>query len=479
MSDLLAGQMQAAGRSPVLTLGGTMLPLVDRARVYVCGITPYDVTHLGHAAAFVWADALSRVLHAGGAEVIVCRNVTDVDDVLLAAATRAGSPYDEFAAIEQFYFERDMAALGVARPALEPRAHAYIGQVISLAAGLLERGAAYQRDGQVYFRGAEVARRAVDGPAAARGLATEYGDHPDDPRKEDPFDVLVWQAAGDRKPAWESPWGPGGPGWHAECAAMALHAFGPAVDIQAGGGDLRFPHHAYQTAMAEAFTGVTPFARAQLNAGVVHVSGAKMAKSTGNLVLVSDLLAEYPAGVIRLLILDRPWARDWDYDHAGLEAAAARLERLAAAAGPAAASPDAGTRRRLPSGPRSPMTSMCRPRCASPRTRAAPPPVPSAPSSACGNRPRLVTGSGVRPGPRSRAGPGPGRSAGRPAVHTASSVRFRSSPVTGTARKVPADSSAATASELSTAGPAPAATAALIAVVEDSSAAGGAEARPA
>jgi cysteinyl-tRNA synthetase len=333
MSDLLAEQMQATGRWPVLTLGGTMLPLVGRARVYVCGITPYDVTHLGHAAAFVWADALSRVLHAGGTEVIVCRNVTDVDDVLLAAATRAGSPYDEFAAIEQFYFERDMAALGVARPALEPRAHAYIGQVISLTAGLLERGAAYQRDGQVYFRGAEVARRAVADPAAARGLAAEYGDHPDDPRKEDPFDVVVWQAARDRKPAWESPWGPGRPGWHAECAAMALHAFGPAVDIQAGGGDLRFPHHAYQTAMAEAFTGVTPFARAQLNAGVVHVSGAKMAKSTGNLVLVSELLAQYPAGVIRLLILDRRWAQDWDYDHAGLEAAAARLERLAAAAG--------------------------------------------------------------------------------------------------------------------------------------------------
>src|SRR6202035_5877753 len=135
-------------------------------------------------------------------------------------------------------------------------------------------------------------------------------DAPADPAKDDPFDVAVWRASKSGEPGWASPWGNGRPGWHAECAAMALHAFGPAVDIQAGGGDLRFPHHAYQTAMAEAFTGVTPFARAQLNAGVVHVSGAKMAKSTGNLVLVGDLLAQYPAGVIRLLILDRRWAQD-------------------------------------------------------------------------------------------------------------------------------------------------------------------------
>jgi cysteinyl-tRNA synthetase len=326
-------QSLAAGLPAATTLGGAMLPLAGRARVYTCGITPYDVTHLGHAATFVWADTLCRVLHAGGAEVIVCRNVTDVDDVLLAAASRAGSPYDRFAAIQQFYFDRDMTALGVGRPAMEPRAHAYIGQVIALAAGLLDRGAAYKRDGQVYFRGAGAARGAVPDQAAALRLSAEYGDHPDDPRKDDPFDVAVWLASGEGEPAWASPWGPGRPGWHAECAAMALHAFGPAVDVQAGGGDLRFPHHAYQAGMAEAFTGVRPFARARLNAGVVRVAGAKMAKSTGNLVLVGDLLADYPAGAVRLLILDRRWDEDWDYDRAGLDAAAGRLERIAAAAG--------------------------------------------------------------------------------------------------------------------------------------------------
>ena len=321
------------GLAPAYAAGRRPAPARGRARVYACGITPYDVTHLGHAATFVWTDTLCRVLRAGGAEVILSRNVTDVDDVLLAAAGRAGEPYDRFAAIQQFYFEQDMAALGVGRPSLVPRAHACIGQFIALAAGLLAQGAAYERDGRVYFRGGAAARRAGPDETAALGLAGEYGDHPDDPRKDDPLDVAVWQSVQPGDPAWESPWGPGRPGWHAECAAMALHAFGPALDVQAGGGDLRFPHHAYQAAMAEAFTGVTPFARAALNVGVVRVGGAKMAKSAGNLVLVRDLLAGYPAAALRLLILDRRWNQDWDYRPAGLETAAARLERLRAAAG--------------------------------------------------------------------------------------------------------------------------------------------------
>jgi len=333
MDQMEAAGLQGAGLPGAVTVGGIALPLVGRARVYACGITPYDVTHVGHAASFVWIDTLARVLHDGGAEVIICRNVTDVDDVLLAAADRAGSPYDRFAAIQQFYFDRDMAALGVGQPAMQPRAHAYIGQVIALAAGLLERGAAYERGGQVYFRGAEVARRAVSDRQTALLLADEYGDDPADPGKDDPFDVALWRASNRGEPGWASPWGTGRPGWHAECAAMALHAFGPAVDVQAGGGDLRFPHHAYQAALAEAFTGVAPFSRARLNAGVVRVAGAKMAKSTGNLVLVSDLLKEHPAAAVRLLILDRRWDQDWDFIPAGLDAAGARLDRLHAAAG--------------------------------------------------------------------------------------------------------------------------------------------------
>jgi L-cysteine:1D-myo-inositol 2-amino-2-deoxy-alpha-D-glucopyranoside ligase len=321
----------AAG-SAAAVIAGQRLELLDRARVYACGITPYDVTHLGHAATFVWIDALGRTLRFLGVEPVLCRNVTDVDDVLDAAARRAGAAYDEFAAIQQFQFDRDMAALGVRAPEHEPRAHRYVAQVIRLASGLLDAGAAYHREGSVYFRGQGVADRAGLDRAGALRLSGEYGGRPDDPAKDDPLDVAVWQAQEPDHPAWDSPWGPGRPGWHAECAAMAMSVFGPAVDVHAGGVDLRFPHHAYHAAMAEAFTGVRPYARAWFRSGVVTIGGAKMAKSAGNLVLLDDLLAKHPAGAVRLMILDRPWAENWDYRPDLLEAAAARLESLYQAA---------------------------------------------------------------------------------------------------------------------------------------------------
>ncbi len=328
----------------MLNLSGQPLPLVGPARMYVCGITPYDVTHLGHAATFVWADALARVVRHGGAGVEVCRNVTDVDDVMLAAARRAGTPYDRLAAVGQHRFEQDMTALRVRTPEHAPRAHTHVPRVIRLAEALVELGRAYVRDGTVYFRGDGVAERAGLDAAPARRLSEEYGDEPGDPAKDDPADVAVWRASsggtgvgeGDGEgpaPAWESPWGLGRPGWHAECAAMATATFGPSLDLHAGGVDLRFPHHAYEAAMAEAVTGVVPFARSWLHVGTVRVDGAKMAKSAGNLVLVEDLLERFPAPAVRLMLLDRRYAEDWDYDEALLDSAADRLERLYAAAG--------------------------------------------------------------------------------------------------------------------------------------------------
>lgn len=315
-----------------LRLGEHYLPVLDRARIYCCGITPYDVTHLGHAATFVWVDVLTRVLGSAGVTAQLCRNVTDVDDVLFAAAARSGSEYDEFASVQQFRFDQDMTALGVREPQFAPRARRYVGQVIRLALALADSGAGYVRDGSVYFRGAGTAAGAGLSEDSALALAAEYGARLDDPAKDDKLDVAVWRRSLPGEPGWPSPWGTGRPGWHAECAAMSLSVFGPAVDLLCGGADLRFPHHAYQAAIAQAVTGVRPFARATFEVGVVAMNGAKMAKSTGNLVLVADVLAERPAAALRLCLLDRPWAGGWDYSAGELDAATSRLERLYAAA---------------------------------------------------------------------------------------------------------------------------------------------------
>lgn len=323
----------AAELTPPVVINGAPLPLLSHARIYVCGITPYAVTHLGHAATFVWLDTAARALRHDGVEVEVCRNITDVDDVLTEAAERVGTPYDELAAMEQFSFDRAMTALGVMRPAHEPRAHSFIDPVIRLSATLLEQGAAYERDGTVYFRGTDVAAASgLTDEALARALV-DGGEDPDDAAKEHPADVPLWRASRSGEPSWASPWGAGRPGWHSECAAMAVSVLGASVDLHGGGADLTFPHHAYEAAIAEAATGVRPFARAWMRVGLVHQDGSKMAKSTGNLVLVPDLLAEHDAAVVRLLLLNRRWDEPWTFDAAGLDTAASLLEKLYAAAG--------------------------------------------------------------------------------------------------------------------------------------------------
>jgi L-cysteine:1D-myo-inositol 2-amino-2-deoxy-alpha-D-glucopyranoside ligase len=327
------GMNPHTGRAAVLTLAGTPLPLTVPARMYVCGITPYDVTHLGHASTFVWADVVTRVIRMSGVETVVTRNITDVDDVLTAAAAARGRGYDEFGLTQEYLFDEDMAALHVRQPTHVPHARHHVAHVVALASALVAVGAAYERDGHVYFRGAGVPVAAGLDRDTALALSGEYGDRPDDPLRDDPFDVPVWHPAADGEPAWPSPWGPGRPGWHAECAAMALATLGGVVDILAGGADLAYPHHAYQSAMAQAATGSAPFARRGFTVGTVGLDGAKMAKSTGNLVLVSDLLRDHPAAAVRLMLLDRPWSRAWDYTPGALDDAAGLLERLYVAAG--------------------------------------------------------------------------------------------------------------------------------------------------
>ncbi len=317
----------------VLRLGSQALPLVSPARLYVCGITPYDVTHLGHAATFVWADALAKVIRSTGTRVVTCRNVTDVDDVLTSAATARGRRYDEYAATQEFLFDRAMRELRVDPPTHAPRAGSHVGEAIQLAAALVELGAAYEREGAVYFRGTHVPVEAGISREDGLRLLEDYGDDPGDPLRDDPFDVPLWKPSRADEPAWPSPWTPGRPGWHAECAAMAMSVLSPCVDVLAGGADLEFPHHAYQSAMVRGVSGAGRFARVDLHVGTVCLDGDKMAKSTGNLVLVEDLLGEVPAAALRLYLLDRPWADSWDVDRADLARASDRLERLYSAAG--------------------------------------------------------------------------------------------------------------------------------------------------
>jgi L-cysteine:1D-myo-inositol 2-amino-2-deoxy-alpha-D-glucopyranoside ligase len=328
-----------------LRLGGRSVPMLGTVRSYVCGITPYDVTHVGHAATFVWADTLRAVATLAGARVETCRNVTDVDDVLTHAAWRHDREYDEFALGQEFLFGRDMAALRVRQPTHEPRARHHVDDVVRLTAALLERGAAYARGGHVWFRGGDVpAAAGLDADEATR-RAVQGGDDPTDERKDDPFDVPLWRPSDEHHPAWPSPWGWGRPGWHVECAAMATAVLGSSVDVLAGGADLAFPHHAYQVAMAERATGVTPFARVHLPVGTVHVDGHKMAKSTGNLVLVTDLLQMHRPAAVRMLLLNRRWDQGWELRTADLDDAAARVDALYEASGHSA--PDRGAEQRV------------------------------------------------------------------------------------------------------------------------------------
>lgn len=338
-----SGILGSAGRVPLvdteplrssdLVLAGRRLPLTATARIYTCGITPYLVTHLGHAATFVWADVLQSVVRLAGVVTDTCRNVTDVDDVLTAAALEHGRPYDEFALTQEFLFERDMRALGNRAPDHSPHARLHVAHVTQLAAALLATEHAYELDGFVYFRGDGVATRSGLSEKEALERSRDFGDDPDDSHRRSPFDVPVWRPSPEDEPAWPSPWGWGRPGWHSECAAMAWATFGTSVDVIVGGEDLTYPHHAYQCAMVEAASGVAPFARRQVHVGAVHKGGRKMAKSTGNMTLVRDLLASNRPAAVRLMIVNRVWHRSWEYDERELASAEQALDALYEAAG--------------------------------------------------------------------------------------------------------------------------------------------------
>lgn len=314
------------------------------ARMYVCGITPYDATHIGHANTYVSFDLINRVWQDCGHEVHYVQNVTDIDDPLLERAVATGEDWRSIADRETALFREDMTALNV----LPPRD--YIGAVESIpsvaryVAELQSQGSVYAVDSDLYFRVrsdphfGSVAR--LDLPTML-SLFAERGGDPERPGKEDPLDCLVWQSERPSEPAWDTPLGHGRPGWHIECAAIALDTLGMTIDVQGGGSDLAFPHHEMGASEAQRITGDFPFARHYVHSGMVAWQGHKMSKSRGNLVFVSALRSDgVDPMAIRLALLAHHYRSDWTWTPHGLEGACDRLELWRAAtaltAGPGA-----------------------------------------------------------------------------------------------------------------------------------------------
>jgi L-cysteine:1D-myo-inositol 2-amino-2-deoxy-alpha-D-glucopyranoside ligase len=303
-------------------------------RMYVCGITPYDSTHLGHAATYLAYDLLVRRLEDLGHEVQMVRNVTDVDDSILPKARELGVPYLELAASELARFQSDMDALGMRPPISEPRATEAIDGMIELINELLESDHAYLTHGTVFF---DVSTVPTFGELSHYPrdhmvrLARARGGNPDDPHRRDPLDFVLWQPSLADEPAWRAPFGVGRPGWHVECSVMAMDTLGPTLDLHGGGTDLIFPHHECEIAQSESITG-KPFVRHWMHSAMVSYEGEKMSKSLGNLVFVSDLLERADPRAIRLALMRHHYRAGFEWHDTDLDEGTALLHRLVAAA---------------------------------------------------------------------------------------------------------------------------------------------------
>ncbi len=294
-------------------------PLSDEVRIYVCGITPYDTTHLGHAFTYASFDTLMRYLEFKGFKVRYVQNVTDVDDDVIRKAHQLGMMWDELGNREIERFLGDMDALNIRRPAVYARATDEIGRIIELTQKLIERGFAYVSAGCVFYEvqkdpefGVLAQAIGLNDYQSMLAIANERGNYPDDQRKRDPLDFVLWQAQAPDEPAWDSPWGPGRPGWHVECSSMVMHYLGEQIDIHGGGADLAFPHHTCEIAQSEHGSGRAPFVRTWMHTGMVYQDGQKMSKSLGNLTLISDLLKTYSADAIRTVLLRHHYRYPWE-----------------------------------------------------------------------------------------------------------------------------------------------------------------------
>ncbi len=297
-----------------------------KVRLYVCGPTVYDKAHVGHAMSSIVFDVIRRYLEHKGYDVQHVMNYTDVDDKVILRAQDLG--VDPLDLAEQYIDEYDqhLKELNVLPAHVFPRVSTEIEAIIGVIKGLMDKGYAYDVDGDVYFRVAKdedygrLSRRVLGDMRAGARLGV-------DDRKEDPADFALWKAGKPGEPTWESPWGPGRPGWHIECSAMSLHHLGDQIDIHGGGNDLIFPHHENEIAQSESYTDKT-FARYWVHNGMMQLSGEDMSKSTGNVFTIEQFLGKYDADVLRLLILNASYRSPLTYNEEVIEQAAHALERL-------------------------------------------------------------------------------------------------------------------------------------------------------
>jgi L-cysteine:1D-myo-inositol 2-amino-2-deoxy-alpha-D-glucopyranoside ligase len=307
--------------------------------MYTCGITPYDSTHLGHAATYLAYDVLQRRLIDRGHRVTCVRNVTDVDDPLFAKARELGVHYLDLAAGEEARFEADMEALNALPVASRPRASSAIADIRGFIGMVIDRGFAYEAGGCVFFDVSKFDRFGSVSHYSREqmlDLARQRGGDVDNPHKRDPLDFVLWQPSAPDEPSWDTLWGPGRPGWHIECSALVLRELGSTIHLHGGGTDLIFPHHECERAQSEAATG-EPFVQHWMHTALIAKDGEKMSKSLGNLVFVDALRKEWDAAAIRLAIIGHHYRAEWEWDEDLMPRAQLRLDawRAAAADGPA------------------------------------------------------------------------------------------------------------------------------------------------
>ncbi|MBF0556728.1 MAG: cysteine--tRNA ligase [Nitrospirae bacterium] len=298
----------------------------NKVRMYVCGVTVYDLCHVGHARSAIVFDAISRYLRFRGYGVTFAKNFTDIDDKIINRAIEAGKTWDEIAATYTREYYEDMARLGVANPDIEPKATGHIAEMLDIIGKLMDKGYAYETGDGVYY---EVGKFAGYGMLSKRDLESmEAGARVEiDPKKRSHFDFALWKRSKEGEPAWDSPWGAGRPGWHIECSAMSLKHLGETFDIHGGGADLIFPHHENEIAQSCAATG-KPFAKYWIHNGFITIDKEKMSKSLGNFFTIRDILQEFDPEVLRVFLLSTHYRSPIEFSRESLRQTEPSMDRV-------------------------------------------------------------------------------------------------------------------------------------------------------